>query len=422
MQNPDNNMDELFRKAAENYPLKTDMPDWDDIAPALLSTPITTTSSKKGKGKIMGLFLLGFLLLASSSLLIHFYTTKTKDITSSINPATKKDFNKTNNVNSLQDKRTTTTGVIDEVKSPVQQTNIQQKVNSIEGTTSSKNKKAKLVSGNFILTEVTNSSPETIGETYDNQEQIDINSNLKTVLLNNRDTSIPKTVVAALIKKDVNDTTIKLAAQLSQTKKRNNKEHGIYFGMLAGMQLSQVEGQGFKKPGLSIGAIAGYRFNNRMSVEGGLIYSKKKYYSDGKYFDPAKTGTAMPAGMKVVSLEGESSVVEIPVKIKYDFFKNKQSGWFVTGGFSSTVLLNENNEYAALVFGTPRNMNVTYQQNRSYFISAVNFSIGHEFKAFKKSNFRIEPYIQIPVKGIGVGSMPVFTTGVHVGITLPGFK
>ncbi len=332
MQNPDNNMDELFRKAAENYPLKTDMPDWDDIAPALLSTPTITTSSKNGKRKIMGLFLLGVLLLASSSLLIHFYTTKTKDITASINPATKKDLNKRNNVNSLQDKKAITTGVIEEVKSPVQQTNIQQKVNSIEGTTSSKNKKAKVVSGNLILTEVTNSSPETIGETYDNQEQIDINSNSKTVLLNNSDTTVTKTVVATVIKKDVNDTTLKPPAQISQTKKRNNKEHGIYFGILAGTQLSQVEGQGFKKPGLSIGAIAGYRFNNRMSVEGGLIYSKKKYYSDGKYFDATKTGTAMPAGMKVVSLEGESSVLEIPVKIKYDFLKNKQSGWFVTGG------------------------------------------------------------------------------------------
>ena len=422
MQNPDNNMDELFRKAAENYPLKTDMPDWDDIVPALLSTPITTTSSKKGKRKIMGLFLLGFLLLTSSSLVIHFYKTKTKDTTASINPATKKDLNKTNNVNSLQDKRTTATVVIEEVKSLIQQTNIQQKVNSIEGTTLSKNKKAKLISGNLIFTEATNSSPETIGDTYDTQKQIDINNNSKTVLLDNRDTSVPKTVVAAVIKKDVIDTTQKLPAQLSQTKNRNNKEHGMYVGMLAGMQLSQVEGQGFRKPGPSIGIITGYRFNNKVSVESGLFYSNKYYYSDGKYFEPAKTGTVMPAGMKVVSLEGKSSVLEIPLKIKYDFFKNKQSGWFVTGGFSSTVLLNENNKYAALVFGTPQNMNATYQQNRSYFISAVNFSIGHELKAFKKSNFRIEPYIQIPVKGIGVGSMPVFTTGVHVGITLPGFK
>lgn len=421
MQNPDNNMDELFRKAAESYSLKTDMPDWDDIAPALSSTPLTSDSPIKGKRKIMGLFLLGFILLAGSSLSIHFYN-KANSPSTSVSSDIKNSLNKRSNVNALQDNRATASGVKVEVEQPIRKIYYEQKVNSIAGITSIKIKEAKPVADNYILAGMTNSNYETIGETFDSQERININGSSKTAVLNNIDSIENKAIVATDIKINAKDIIQKLPIQLTQDKKKNNKEHGIYFGLLAGTQLSQVKGQGFKNPGLNIGAIAGYRLNNKISVEGGLIYSKEKYYSDGKYFDPAKTGTVMATGMKIVSLQGESSVIEIPVKIKYDLLRKGQSGWFVSGGVSSSVLLNENNDYATLLFGSPQNMEATYHQKKGYFISAVNISTGYEFKAFNNSSIRVEPFVQIPIKGIGVGAMPVFNTGLNFVITLPGFR
>jgi len=80
-------------------------------------------------------------------------------------------------------------------------------------------------------------------------------------------------------------------------------------------------------------------------------------------------------------------------------------------------LTHENNDYRALINGSQQELSVKYKHKMSYFPGAVNLSIGHEFKTGKQTKFRIEPYLQIPLKGIGVGSMPVTTTGLHIGIT-----
>ena len=69
MQDIDNNMDELFRKAGESYPLKTDADGWDKIAPMLLETPaVSHIPNKKNNLKkytILIILLLAFFLFGT---------------------------------------------------------------------------------------------------------------------------------------------------------------------------------------------------------------------------------------------------------------------------------------------------------------------------------------------------------------------
>ncbi len=54
------------------------------------------------------------------------------------------------------------------------------------------------------------------------------------------------------------------------------------------------------------------------------------------------------------------------------------------------------------------------QKGKPYLAGALNVSAGYTFRLQKKSDIRIEPYVQIPFKGTGVGSMRVMTTGIHL--------
>ena len=42
--------------------------------------------------------------------------------------------------------------------------------------------------------------------------------------------------------------------------------------------------------------------------------------------------------------------------------------------------------------------------------------LGYEWKAGNGLNLRVNPYLQIPLKTIGMGSMPVVSTGIYLGL------
>jgi hypothetical protein len=52
-----------------------------------------------------------------------------------------------------------------------------------------------------------------------------------------------------------------------------------------------------------------------------------------------------------------------------------------------------------------------------YPFSIINLSAGFEQRLGKVGNLRVEPYVRIPLGGIGTGSLPILSAGVNVGFT-----
>ncbi len=181
--------------------------------------------------------------------------------------------------------------------------------------------------------------------------------------------------------------------------------------------MNSVKNQDIKKVGFDIGLIGGYRFNRHISVETGVLFSQKYYTTAGKYFNMKEIGPMMPAAMKVMEVKGASKFVEIPVHLRYDVFRKKSHRFFSSAGFSSSVLTEESNQYHTSLNGTEGMMYATYRKKRSYFAASFDLAIGYEKNIGTKANIRIQPYIQLPVKGIGVGNLKVMSPGLHLVIT-----
>jgi hypothetical protein len=130
-----------------------------------------------------------------------------------------------------------------------------------------------------------------------------------------------------------------------------------------------------------------------------------------------KPDPSMPPNMTLMSLKGNSKIVEIPIKVRYDFINNGKSNVFSSAGINSYVLARENNNYHTMVNGNPQDMDKSYKDVTNYTAATFYFSVGYEHRILKRNKIRIEPYLQIPLKGIGVGKMPVTSTGLHLGIT-----
>jgi hypothetical protein len=189
------------------------------------------------------------------------------------------------------------------------------------------------------------------------------------------------------------------------------KKTSLYVGGSAGFEFNDVKNQGITKAGLQGGILLGMQFNHKISIETGVQFGQKKYYSQGKYFHP-KTGT-MPPNMTISSLEGTSSIIEIPVSVKFNFSK-KQDGFYGKAGISNYVMTKEQNNYKAMVSGFPQDMQSTYKKKRFYPAAGLHLSAGYQMPIGKSLNLRAEPYIQVPLCKIGIGSLPVKSAGLNL--------
>ena len=138
--------------------------------------------------------------------------------------------------------------------------------------------------------------------------------------------------------------------------------------------------------------------------------AKKYYYSSGEFFN-----LNMP-GKKVISLEGNSTIIEIPIKAKFNFLNKQKTSLFASAGVISYLLTNEKNDYILLVNGAEMNMTNIYPDASRYFAGAIDLSAGFEYNIGNALKLRIEPYVQIPLKGIGVGTMDILSSGLHLTI------
>ena len=190
----------------------------------------------------------------------------------------------------------------------------------------------------------------------------------------------------------------------------------FYVGAIGGLDITSVRLQKFSNPGSHYGAIAGYQFSNKWSVEAGFYVERKFYYTDGEYFD--KRRMANNPNSKIVSVDGECKMFEIPVSVKYDIRNTFRSTWFVTGGLSSYIMKREDYDmlYKSGSSGATYPHSYTYKNSSENIFSEVRFTGGYSYKLRSNFSLRIEPYLNIPVSGVGFGRLRLMSAGVNAGI------
>ena len=404
MRDVDDYMDDLFKKAADSYPLKTVPSDWDAVLSMLNNeSEVYAGSPKRGVELLMkGLFII----------LLFFVFYKTGDVYLLKNNHYKIPFTQQNIKTFLPDKKiliaesafkknakkqnygnyspTLNGHTIKIFKPDIEEIKYHTPGDFAKGST-------KAYAGDIgKSTHVYGSYLPTMPLAQENEKNTEATKDT-TPLSTNELKKIIKT-----------DSISDLALA-----KINNHAPKFYVGLTLGAQFNQVKNQGNTSPGLSIGLVGGLKLNNKLTMETGIQLTQKKYYSSGIYFHPKEN--TMPDNMVVNSLNGKLILIEVPLNLKYNFIDHRNKVYGLAG-ISSYLMMKERNKYAAEVSGQPMEMNITYPNRKSYFASVVNLSVGYQY-FLNHTALRIEPYLQLPLRGMGVGSMNMTTTGVHLILT-----
>lgn len=196
---------------------------------------------------------------------------------------------------------------------------------------------------------------------------------------------------------------------------RANKN--LYLGIATGFDFNKGASMNYSNTGWKAGALVGYQVNDAIAVESGVSWLSKTYESHGKDFNMEKIASSMPPGMIINKLKTHSTLIEIPISIKYDFYGSGKNRLFVNAGISSYIMLKEMNEYNVTLNGQQDKLTGMYKQKNWVMPAVASLSFGYQQQITRQSRLRIEPYIKIPLKGIGIGSLPVTTAGLQLAIT-----
>lgn len=197
---------------------------------------------------------------------------------------------------------------------------------------------------------------------------------------------------------------------------RNNNESGFYAGIISGIDLSSIRFKSIRT-GSTKGFIIGYAVNKKWSIESGLLWDTKRVYDNGKNFHPP--GYTPTNGITIVDVNGKSRLYELPVNMKYTIISGKQS-LFTTAGLSSYIMRSETYDYKYEQNNQPGGHNyLSYTNATKNWFSIVNFSVGYIHKLGDFGSIRVEPYVKLPLKNLGVANMPITSTGLNIGFTKP---
>lgn len=202
---------------------------------------------------------------------------------------------------------------------------------------------------------------------------------------------------------------------------KNKKNNYFFFSLSAGPDVSAagINSIGKLKPVYGIGV--GFSFHDKFTLRTGF-YSARKIYtaSPDEYHPPYDFWTYYPYLKKV---NADCKVFEIPLTLSYNFSHSVNHTIFGTAGISSYLMKRETYNYISkLPSGLTTNRQQTLNNKNKHYFSVVTLSGGYERNLSKSVSIAAEPYVKIPVDGIGFGKVQLNSAGVLFSLLVKPFK
>ena len=189
----------------------------------------------------------------------------------------------------------------------------------------------------------------------------------------------------------------------------------LFLGVVAAPDVSTVKFADVQAPRLNVGLTLEYRLGQRWRVATGLQRSTKAYYARREDYDWTNYPRAQTRDFSWV--DGECTVLDVPLNLRYDAVVRAHGRWFGTAGLSSFFMQRENYSYDYLDSGTTKNWELPSLVNVNHHLfSVLNLSAGYEYSLGTHWRLQAEPYAKVPLAGVGAGKVKLLSGGVYFGL------
>jgi hypothetical protein len=186
------------------------------------------------------------------------------------------------------------------------------------------------------------------------------------------------------------------------------------FGLVMAPDFSTVGSvSNFYDPGYKIGASVEFAITENLSVSTGVMQTMVRYSAGSSTYNPPVywAGDISPDEMI-----GECLLFDIPINLRYNFWNFNRSRIFASAGLSSYVMMNEEYRftYGENYPGQLENWNS--RTGTRHWFSNAGFSLGLEMDLHPSWSLRAEPYIRVPIQEIGWGNVKLYSMGSFVSL------
>ncbi|TDE13661.1 hypothetical protein [Dyadobacter psychrotolerans] len=209
-------------------------------------------------------------------------------------------------------------------------------------------------------------------------------------------------------------------AEIEQAGKQRDLSPKLAIRLGYSPDLSTVGFKNYSKPGKAASLLVEYAVLRKLYIQTGIIGSIKEYRANAGEYELKKyvTDIATPS-----TIDGICNMIEIPLGVRYDFTQTARSRFFAGTGFSSFYLKKEKYTYNYIKHVPKSKYNWEGTNTGLALFSHLNLSAGYEYRISNKFSLLAEPYLKVPLKGIGYGKVNLMTTGMWLSVRYtPVFK
>ncbi len=188
------------------------------------------------------------------------------------------------------------------------------------------------------------------------------------------------------------------------------------FSAAVSADLSATGLEGFTDPGTMIGFAVEYYLADTWSIQSGATYAVKRYTALGSEYETPEWILARPDDF--LSAVAKCTVIDIPINIRKYFHTKKGKTFFASSGVSTYLMLREDYNYE---YTEPRPNWAPfwrYDNRNNHFLGILNLSVGYETPITKNLALGIEPFMKLPLTGIGEGRVRFLSFGSNIAIKL----
>jgi hypothetical protein len=262
------------------------------------------------------------------------------------------------------------------------------RVHSIRGNTYMENENRGGLGGDSVLDSLTDLSfPPNFSE-------------IKTQTEGTKDSVIE---VARLTRSDT------ALSQLQDLEKKVNTHasHAIFLRVLASPDFSAVNFSSVKGFGSNYTIQVEYALNSRWSFGTGAIWSVKKYATSKE----TSYGT-----YTTDELNGVCKIIDIPINAFYHFVSRSKVSFNVGFGLSSYIMLHEDYTYLTTTSKGVYNYSTSVSNKNNEWFKLLNLTLQAQYQLLPRWQIQVEPFLKVPLAGVGEGKILLSSMGIFVGL------
>lgn len=259
---------------------------------------------------------------------------------------------------------------------------------------------------------IAKSSTPSLPSTNINQGEIKVTTSTVT-------TGDEEKITTSLTEKELHDTTkldkliaidsVQKTSGKNKSQFKSNKNR-FTISLLYAPELTTVNWTNIDKPGSNYGLLIGYSLSNKLSLQTGVAVSRKNYTANGADFI---THYPAPASYKLTTVNGYCNMYELPLNLRLQISGSKKINSYVMGGISSYFMTKEFYNLLYTSATGAYNWEDREDTQRNYWLGLVTVGAGFEKNISTQLTFGVNPFLKIPLKGMGSGQLKLLSTGIN---------